>query len=58
VRTPFPKRAHSVLATGSPIAVTGSADGTVRVWDLNTGAPVGDPLIGPTGVLRAVGAPD
>lgn len=37
-----------VLLDGRPIAVTGSYDGTVRVWDLTTGVPVGDPLIGHT----------
>jgi WD40 repeat protein len=28
---------------GRPVAVTGGYDGTVRVWDLATGQPVGDP---------------
>ena len=29
--------------------VSGGDDGTVRVWDLATGAPVGEPLTGHTG---------
>ena len=36
------------LLDGRPVAVTGSADATVRVWDLATGAPIGDPLTGHT----------
>ncbi|KAB1985693.1 caspase family protein [Streptomyces triticiradicis] len=31
---------------GSPIAVTGSDDGTVRVWDLRSGRAIGRPLTG------------
>jgi WD40 repeat protein len=34
---------------GRLVLVTGSADGTVRVWDLGTGAPVGRPLALDTG---------
>lgn len=29
---------------GRPVAVSGSMDGTVRIWDLATGAPRGQPL--------------
>ncbi|MFB7554244.1 hypothetical protein, partial [Streptomyces sp. NPDC056154] len=29
-----------------PVAVTGSVDETVRVWDLVTGQQVGEPLTG------------
>ena len=29
---------------GRPVVVSGSADDTVRVWDLATGKPVGDPV--------------
>lgn len=42
-----------VLPDGRPVAVTGSEDARVRIWDLTTGTPVGDPL---TGHTRAVGA--
>ena len=38
---------------GRPVVVTGSDDGTVRVWDLATGDPVGDPFTGHTGCGRA-----
>jgi hypothetical protein len=39
---------------GRPIAVSGGQDGTVRVWDLRTGEPIGDSLRGHTGVVSAV----
>ncbi len=39
---------------GRPIAVTGSDDYTVRVWDLATGQPVGEPLTGHTDRVNAV----
>ncbi|MGW2213503.1 caspase family protein [Nonomuraea sp. NPDC001684] len=39
---------------GRPVAVTGSADETVRIWDLATGRPVGDPLTGHTHSVMAV----
>ena len=35
------------------MAITGSGDHTVRVWDLATGEPVGDPFTGHTGAVRA-----
>jgi WD40 repeat protein len=31
---------------GTPVAVSGGADGKVRVWDLRTGAARGKPLTG------------
>ena len=34
---------------GRPVVISGSDDGTVRVWDLATGAPVGDPFTGHAG---------
>jgi WD40 repeat protein len=51
-----PAAAVTVLlrADGTPIAVTGSHDATVRVWDLNTGHPIGDPLTGHTNAVNAV----
>jgi WD40 repeat protein len=39
---------------GRAVAVSGSHDGTVRVWDLATGRPRGEPLTGHTGGVRAV----
>ncbi|MFI1379940.1 PQQ-binding-like beta-propeller repeat protein [Embleya sp. NPDC020886] len=39
---------------GRPIAVTGSDDGTVRIWDLTDGHPLGKPLTGHQGSVRAV----
>ncbi|MGH3912394.1 MAG: hypothetical protein ACRDTC_03125, partial [Pseudonocardiaceae bacterium] len=39
---------------GRPVVVSGSDDHTVRVWELATGAPVGDPFIGHTDWVRAV----
>ncbi|MGA5560923.1 hypothetical protein ACPCUV_07040 [Streptomyces platensis] len=37
-----------------PVAVTASADRTVRVWDLASGQPIGEPLTGHTVIVRAV----
>ncbi|GAA1468852.1 caspase family protein [Microbacterium thalassium] len=37
-----------------PVAVTGSWDRTVRVWDLTTGGPLGAPLKGHAGPVNAV----
>ncbi|MFF2330170.1 MULTISPECIES: caspase family protein [unclassified Streptomyces] len=39
---------------GRPVAVTGSHDSTVRIWDLETGRPVGSPLIGHETPVTAV----
>jgi WD40 repeat protein len=39
---------------GAPVAVTGGRDGTVRVWDLRTGAARGKPLGDDTGSVDAV----
>jgi WD40 repeat protein len=39
---------------GRPVIVTGSGDTTVRVWDLTTGAPIGQPLTGHTEAVNAV----
>ena len=36
------------------MVISGGDDRTVRVWDLATGAPVGDPLTGHTGSVYAV----
>ena len=39
---------------GVPVVVTGSMDRTVRVWDLDTGRLVRDPLVGHAGPVLAV----
>ncbi|MBO3752420.1 WD40 repeat domain-containing protein [Streptosporangiaceae bacterium NEAU-GS5] len=40
---------------GAPIAVSGGEDKTVRIWDLRTRRPVGEPLRGHTGGVWGVG---
>ncbi|MEU2133985.1 hypothetical protein [Streptomyces sp. NPDC018352] len=42
------------MLAGRPVAVTGSDDGTVRVWDLTTHQPVGEPLTGHADEVLAV----
>ena len=39
---------------GRPIAISGGCDSTVRVWDLGTGDPVGEPFTGHTDAVGAV----
>ncbi len=39
---------------GRPVAVTGSLDLTVRVWDLTTRKPIGEPRVGHTDTVLAV----
>ena len=48
--------AVGALPDGTPVAVSGSHDGTVRVWRLADGTPVGEPLTGHTDSVRAVAA--
>ena len=50
---------HAVAAAeldGRPVVISGSSDETVRVWDLATGTPVGDPFTGHDGPVHAVAA--
>ena len=50
-----PVRAVAVTELdGRPVIISGGDDGTVRVWDLATGTPVGDPFTGHDGPVRAV----
>ena len=39
---------------GRPVVISGGDDQTVRVWDLATGTPVGDPFTGHDGPVTAV----
>ncbi len=41
--------AVGALPDGTPVIVSGGEDGTVRVWRLADGAPVGEPLTGHSG---------
>ena len=43
-----------MLPDGRPVAVTGSSDATVRVWDLRDGTAIGDPMTGHTSSVVAV----
>ncbi|MEW1912527.1 caspase family protein, partial [Kitasatospora sp. NPDC085895] len=43
---------------GIPVAVTGSRDHTVRIWDLRTGQPLGEPLTGHSDLVSAVACTD
>ena len=42
------------LPDGTPVIVSGGSDGTVRVWRLADGTPVGEPLTGHDGGVSAV----
>ncbi|HEX5301374.1 MAG TPA: caspase family protein [Streptosporangiaceae bacterium] len=42
------------IRNGTPIAVSGGEDGTIRIWDLVRGLPVGPPLAGHAKPVRAV----
>ncbi|MFF2147797.1 WD40 repeat domain-containing protein [Kitasatospora sp. NPDC058190] len=45
-----------VAVGGRAVAVSGGNEGTVRLWDLATGEPVGEPMAGHTGPVHAVAA--
>ncbi|MFI6337879.1 caspase family protein [Streptomyces sp. NPDC050535] len=52
--TPWPVMAVAcTVLNGRPVAITGSLDGTVKVWELTTGQLIG-PLTGNTSAVRAV----
>ena len=46
--------AVGALPDGTPVIVSGGRDGTVRVWRLADGTPVGEPLTGHDGSVGAV----
>ena len=48
--------AVGALPDGTPVIISGGADGTVRVWRLADGTPVGEPLTGHGGGVSAVAA--
>ncbi|MGW1507255.1 WD40 repeat domain-containing protein [Streptomyces mirabilis] len=58
--TPLTRHEFAVSAVactvldGKPVAVTGSWDGTVCVWDLATGQPIDNPLTGHEGSVDVV----
>jgi WD40 repeat protein len=39
---------------GRPVIISGSSDKTVRVWDLATGTPIGQPLTGHTNFVQSI----
>ena len=48
--------AAGALPDGTPVIISGGGDGTVRVWRLADGTPVGEPLRGHDGAVYAVAA--
>ena len=47
--------AAGALPDGTPVIISGGGDGTVRVWRLADGTPVGEPLSGHTAGCRGGG---
>ena len=41
---------------GRPVIISGGEDRSVRIWDLATGTPIGDPLMGHTDWVQVVAA--
>jgi WD40 repeat protein len=39
---------------GRPVIVSGDAHGTVRHWELSSGAAIGEPLTGHTGLITSL----
>ncbi len=57
--TGHPGRVNAVTAAeldDRPVVISGGDDGSVRVWDLAAGAPVGQPFTGHVGPVYAVAA--
>ena len=48
--------AAGALPDGTPVIISGAANGTVRVWRLADGTPAGEPLTGHRGAVYAVAA--
>jgi WD40 repeat protein len=46
--------AVGALPDGTPVIVSGGWDGTVRIWRLADGTPVGKPITAHTGRVRAL----
>ncbi|MEV4013496.1 hypothetical protein AB0J35_23610 [Nonomuraea angiospora] len=47
-----------MVVNGRPRVVSGNDDGTVWMWDLDSGRLIGDPLVFPEPVTALTGAPD
>jgi WD40 repeat protein len=48
--------AAGALPDGTPVIISSGLDGTVRVWRMADGTPVGEPLAGHDGWVTAVAA--
>ena len=51
---PVPAVAVGALPDGTPVIISGGDDGTVRVWRLADGTPVGEPLTGHNSRVKGV----